>query len=296
MDKEPKWLRFEKLVADVQKELAPNAAVTHNDHVQGYESEKLRQVDITVKQQIGQYDILVAIDCKDYRKPVDVKDVEGFVGLIKDIRANKGVMVAANGFTDTAKRIGENAGLNMYRLIDTENHDWRTYVSIPIVCDFRGIEQYQFIIPKEVAEYLPSLNPNEIVISEVGNSKQVTLTNLIKASWNSSKLPYEPGEYHDIKFTKVVTAFTKEKVFEGDVLLNIRVKRRLFFGELPLIQIRGFVDEQRNQIITTGFTTDWLDVSKVEREWRLLENTSELAIKPVFELMALDLFEIPEAV
>ena len=75
---EPKWRRFEKLVAKVQRELAPNALVKHDDKIMGHDSGKLRQIDVTVKQKVGQYNMLIAIDCKDYQVPVDVKDVEGF--------------------------------------------------------------------------------------------------------------------------------------------------------------------------------------------------------------------------
>ena len=57
--------------------------------------------------------MLIAIECKDYKVPVNVKDVEQFVGLIKDIGANKGVMVAANGFSGTAKRVGEKKKLGL---------------------------------------------------------------------------------------------------------------------------------------------------------------------------------------
>ena len=55
MEPEPKWQRFEKLVAQIQHELAPNALVTHNDQIRGYDSGKPRQIDVTVKQKVGQY-------------------------------------------------------------------------------------------------------------------------------------------------------------------------------------------------------------------------------------------------
>ena len=294
MDAEPKWRRFEKLVAKVQKELSPNAIVTHDDHIKGYESETPRQVDITVKQKIGQYDILIAIDCKDYQIPVDVKDIEEFEGLIKDIRANKGVMVAANGFTETAKLVGEKAGLNLYRLIDTEKHEWQTYVSIPVVCNFRGVKKYQFVLPETVVEFLPSTDPNDIIISDLTHKKSINLVNLFKVRWNSGELPYEPGNYNNVPITKVTTALTESGDIKNNISVNFEVISRLLFGELPLVKVRGFADEYNGHLITQGFTTDWLDVVKVEREWRQLENTSELAVKPIFELMALDLFEIPK--
>jgi hypothetical protein len=42
----PKWRRFEELVAQVQKELAPNAVVTHDDRIRGHDSGKPRQISL----------------------------------------------------------------------------------------------------------------------------------------------------------------------------------------------------------------------------------------------------------
>jgi hypothetical protein len=291
---ESKWRRFEKLVARVQQELAPNALVTHNDKIRGHNSGELRQVDISVKQKVGQYDILIAIDCKDYKVPVNVKRVEEFSGLIEDIQANKGAMVAANGFTETAKRIGEKAGLDLYRLVDAEAHDWQAYISIPVLCDFRRIQKYRFIIPNSVASFLPSMDPNEIVVYGLDYAQQVTIKDLIQIQWNSGKLPSEPGEHRSIPLTKVITSFTKDEVFEADIFADIVVERRYFFGQLPLIQGRGFVNEYTGGLLTPGFTTDWLDAAEVERSWRQLDSIDELAVNPVLRLVALDLFDISE--
>ena len=294
MESGPKWRRFEKLVAQIQRELAPNALVTHNDRIRGHDSRKPRQVDITVKQKVGQYDILIAIDCKDYKRAVNVNVVEQFGGLIKDIGANKGVMVAANGFTDTAKSVGEKAGLNLYRLVDTEAHDWQAYVSIPLLCDFRRVRKYQFSIPDSVARFLPSIDPNEIVVHDHDYPQPVTIVDLLKARWNSGKLPYELGEHRDIPLTRVITAISQGgKVFEADILAHIVVERRLFFGELPLTQGKGFLDEYSGRLLTPGFTTDWLSAAEVEKNWRQLESADEIAVKPIgLELLALDLFDI----
>ncbi|MBI4296494.1 MAG: restriction endonuclease, partial [Chloroflexi bacterium] len=137
MDSEPKWRRFEQVAAEIQHALAPNAEVTLNDHILGKDSGVGRQIDITVRQKIGQYEILVAIDCKDYKTPVDIKDVDSFAGMIRDIQAHKGAMIAANGFTNGAKQVGIRLGLDLYRLVDTDSVDWQNSVSIPMLCDFR---------------------------------------------------------------------------------------------------------------------------------------------------------------
>lgn len=293
--KEPKWRRFEKLVAKVQQDLAPNALVKHDDKIKGHNSGKLRQIDVTVKQKVGQYNMLIAIDCKDYRVPVDVKDVEEFVGLIKDIRANKGAMVAANGFTDTAKRVGEKAGLDLYRLVDAEAHDWRAYVSIPVLCDFRGIKNFQFIFHTPLSYVLAQMNPKEsieIVLYDLNHKPIGKPVDLLKTNWGSNKLPSEPGEHRDIILTKEPAMILYDgKFFEVSIAANILVERRLFFGELPLTDVKGFGDEYTGGLLTRGFTTDWLNYEEVEKNWRQLKSVDEIAVKPVIELLALDLFE-----
>jgi hypothetical protein len=287
----PKWRRFEELVAQVQKELAPNAVVTHDDRIRGHDSGKPRQIDITVKQRVGQYDILIAIDCKDYKSPVDVKDVGGFIELIKDIRANKGVMVAANGFTDTARRIGENAGLNLYRLVDTEAHDWQTYVSIPVVCDFRGVKKYQFLFHAPTSHSLPQVDWGEVILHDANHKPLGTAVDLLKSNWNSNRLPSEPGEHVNILLNEEpLTIVHNDSFFKVNVAVNIIVESKLYFGQLPLTRVKGFRDEYSGCLLTRELTTDWLDAREVEKNWRRLEKENEIAITPLFKLTALDYY------
>jgi hypothetical protein len=76
-----KWQRFEDLAAHIQRTLSPQARVEQNVRIQGKRSGVERQVDIAVWTTAGQFEIFIAIDCKDYNTKVDVKDVEAFIGL-----------------------------------------------------------------------------------------------------------------------------------------------------------------------------------------------------------------------
>lgn len=44
------------------------------------------------------------IDCKKRTKPIDIKDVEQFIGLVADTGANKGTIISSSGFTVGAKK------------------------------------------------------------------------------------------------------------------------------------------------------------------------------------------------
>src|SRR5713101_8437928 len=120
-EQEKKWKRFENLVYEIQKSFSgTTATVTHKEYIMGMDSKVEREIDISIKQQVAQFPILVVIDCKDYADPVDVKSVEEFVGLAEDVRANKSVMVSSNGFTPAAINVAKNKGVDTLCLIDSK--------------------------------------------------------------------------------------------------------------------------------------------------------------------------------
>ena len=79
------WKQFEDLIAEIQRELTPAAKVQTNLKRQGRRSQSLRQIDLEMK--IAQFDVSIVIDCKDYKKPVDIKEVEAFIPMIEDLSA-----------------------------------------------------------------------------------------------------------------------------------------------------------------------------------------------------------------
>jgi hypothetical protein len=223
---EPKWKIFEKLVAGVQKELAPNATIKHDDQIWGQDSDTYRQVDISIRNKVGQFDLLIGIDCKDYKRPVDIGEVEAFGSKIKDIRANKGAIVASNGFTSGAINLGKNCGIDLYRLIDAEAHDWQTYISIPVLCDFRSIDQYHFAIP----DYFGSQDPYKIMLHDTNEHQLGNLVEMLVKRWNAGKVSTEPGRSGWINLTdnheKVeVSGKFREVHVEAEIL----VRSRLYF-------------------------------------------------------------------
>lgn len=136
---------LELLVAKIQQQLAPDAEVLHDVMLDGRASRRKRQIDVLVRERIGQYEINIIIDCKDYNRPVDVKGVEEFYGLLTDVGAQKGVLVCPKGFTETAKTRAEGFQIDLYSPVDTDIHKWRMRVTIPALCDFRKVAMaFQF--------------------------------------------------------------------------------------------------------------------------------------------------------
>ena len=127
----PDWKELESLVAMIQKQLSPEASVQHNVMLDGIDSETKRQIDVLVEQNIGQYTMRIVIDCKDYSKPVDVKGIEEFHGLVQDVRAHKGALVCPAGFTKSALKRAQKLEIDLYRPVSTGKHKWQAKVTRP---------------------------------------------------------------------------------------------------------------------------------------------------------------------
>src|SRR3954470_12552624 len=130
MAEPPKWQRFEKLAADIQRDLAPHGAVvTQNERILGSITRVLRQIDISVRVPTEVGTMLLVVECKDLSANVDVKDVEAFIGMLADVEANQGIMIASEGFTPAARRRAVAADVQLWTAVDVESADWPASVS-----------------------------------------------------------------------------------------------------------------------------------------------------------------------
>lgn len=130
---DPAWLDLEHLTAQIYAELAPDAVLTHNDHIQGGISGSQRQIDISIRTITAGHELVTIIDTKDQGRPLEIADVDAFSALVEDVRANKGILIGRSGFTEGARQSARARGLDLCRVHDTANRRWSQDVTIPIL-------------------------------------------------------------------------------------------------------------------------------------------------------------------
>jgi hypothetical protein len=74
---------------------------------------------------------LTVCDCKDYKNPVDIKVVEAFIAMIKDLGRPKVPLFSTSGFTGGAIPRAKDARIDTYGLVATRTHPWAKLLSIP---------------------------------------------------------------------------------------------------------------------------------------------------------------------
>src|SRR5438445_7421105 len=97
-NQDPKWRKFEKVVAGIHILVDKGATVKFNDRIRGKRTGRKWQVDVSVRFLQGFYSHLTIIECKDRSKRVPIDDVRAFITKMNDIGANKGVLASASGF------------------------------------------------------------------------------------------------------------------------------------------------------------------------------------------------------
>lgn len=98
-----KWRTYEWLVynyyCSVCQQYNNDWKVTYDRKLYGH-SGRSRQIDILIESQ--SQDMRKVIDCKFYKSVINIKHVDTIIGMLDDLRANAGVIVAPLGFSGSA--------------------------------------------------------------------------------------------------------------------------------------------------------------------------------------------------
>src|SRR5262245_60095618 len=96
---------YEDGVAELlQQKLGDRANVDRTVQLNVQRSGRTRQIDVLVRFPVpGMDDVLMVVDTKLYRRPVDVTTVDQFIGLVEDVGAASGLLVTPHGFSGAAR-------------------------------------------------------------------------------------------------------------------------------------------------------------------------------------------------
>lgn len=242
----------------------------------GIDSGTERQIDVLVEQAVGQYSMRIVIDCKDYGRPVDVKGVEAFIGMVKDVGAHQGSMVCPKGFTASAKKRAKRDHIALYSPVDTDLHKWTKKVALPTICEFReaaiGFKvsctaPYPFTLKQDFLTRLEAFDAD-------GDPLGLPLASAL-LRWSEGKYPMEAGHYNDVPLFESAEVHVDNghgMRIPVNFAVNLKVQVKRFYGLLPLKKIRGLRDEHSGLVHTNGFTTGEIDPNQIVSQWEELDS------------------------
>ena len=67
------WREFEELVEHLHRRLHPGAVIKKNDRILGKDSERLREIDVSIRYELGPSKFLIVVECKRHKRLLDVR-------------------------------------------------------------------------------------------------------------------------------------------------------------------------------------------------------------------------------
>lgn len=104
------------------------AKVTESNLVHDSVTQALREADITVEMEIAGHQVLMAIECRDRRRPADIEWIDQLIGKYVN-RAAKVVAVSSSGFTAAAKEKAAGVGIDTMTIHEAADTDWCAWVN-----------------------------------------------------------------------------------------------------------------------------------------------------------------------
>jgi len=113
------WRDFERLVASIEETLAPKGAVVKSpDRIRDLVTGRLREVDASIRFDVGSTPILITIECRKRKGIQDDTWIEQLATKRAKIGAAKTIAVSATGFSDSASKTAQLHGIELRRLED----------------------------------------------------------------------------------------------------------------------------------------------------------------------------------
>jgi len=124
---------FQKLVYLIHHQLAEGATVTESKFLYDRASNANREVDIVIDAHIGDYSLMIGVECQGRGRVASVEWVEQMAAKHETLPTDKLILVSQSGFSEAARRKAGTLGIETMTLGQAVRADWNALVGIPAI-------------------------------------------------------------------------------------------------------------------------------------------------------------------
>jgi hypothetical protein len=130
----PDWRQFEQLVARIEADAGLlGLTVTSPDRIRCRITGRLREVDASVRTQIGTSSILITIECRKRPTKQDVTWIEQLATKRHAIGAARTIAVSSSGFSTEAQTVASSHGIDLRRLSEVSADEINRLIGLNFV-------------------------------------------------------------------------------------------------------------------------------------------------------------------
>lgn len=114
----------------IHHQLADEATVTESKFLHDRLADAEREVDIVIETQVGNYPVIIAIECQERGRVASVEWVEQMVTKHQTLPTNKLILVSQSGFSETAHKKAKALGIETMTLGQAVRANWNKLVDL----------------------------------------------------------------------------------------------------------------------------------------------------------------------
>lgn len=260
--------QLEKIVDLLCKQLSRGATVSKNIYKTGRISKTRRQIDTWIEGKIGPCPVSICVDAKDYSEPVDVNVVSAMVTNLEDFGANLGAIVCPKGFTEGAKNLADQKGIQLLVPYSPDLENELAKILVPVRWVTCEIANVQFQISHRTAG--PAELPMDLSKLRVKvGTKFINLKQLTLHAWNTKQIEQRPGtQIVEFNAMTLINIDEPSKVHYFEISIRVKVVEKF---QLALLPASGFKNA-RDGKQTMNLNIDTADIET----WPIFDSFEDL--------------------
>jgi hypothetical protein len=132
--RDQEWREFERLIARIEADAGPQSlVVTSPDRLRCKLTGRMREVDASIRAQVGTTEILVTIECRRRKRTQDVTWIEQLATKKSSIGADRTIAVSASDFSSEALTVASRLGISLRKLSEISVAEINSILSLDFV-------------------------------------------------------------------------------------------------------------------------------------------------------------------
>ncbi|MFZ4402107.1 MAG: restriction endonuclease [Bacteroidales bacterium] len=183
MNNGKKLEKFVRIIQEAFKDI-PNTEIFTNYKIKNTSGRK-REIDVLIKSMVNNFEIIIVIECKDYKTAVPVEKIEAFNSKCKRIKdISKKIFVSSNGYQADAIEAAKDFGIDLYFLDKIKIQDviqWIPIKQLKAKYLLKTPHSIMFNAKQSEIEKIPS--DEELIIHYYDDKEPISLNGLL---WNTA--------------------------------------------------------------------------------------------------------------
>lgn len=162
--KSQEWKDFERLVAIIERHLGPEGAIIKSpDHIPDKITGEMREVDASIRYQVGSVPILITIECRRRSAKQDTRWIEQIARKRDDIGASATIAVSSSGFSKPAikkARYHEIETRLLHEISERAIFEWAKQIDIVLFRSLFNLGNLRILFKNATHGEKPELHPD----------------------------------------------------------------------------------------------------------------------------------------